>query len=212
MSTRYAALGPGSEFEPGARKRVLRNRLGIRTVRLMDETESLALQIAQDWAIQHFDPDHRFNAEDVCELHRRWLGAVYPWAGELRTVNIGKRGFQFAAAHVLPRLMAELERGPLARFTPCRPGPREQIAESLAVVHAELILIHPFREGNGRLARLLALLMGYQAGLPALDFEPLGGRRRPAYFAAIQAALGRNYAPLISIFERVIARSAPDDA
>ena len=31
------------------------------------------------------------------------------------------------------------------------------VAEALAVVHAELILIHPFREGNGRVARLLAL-------------------------------------------------------
>ena len=43
-----------------------------------------------------------------------------------------------------------------------------------AAVHAEPILIHPFREGNGRCARLLATLMGLQAGLPALDFG--GGR------------------------------------
>ncbi len=33
-------------------------------------------------------------------------------------------------------------------------------------VHEELVLIHPFREGNGRVARLLSTLMAFQAGLP----------------------------------------------
>jgi cell filamentation protein len=67
-----------------------------------------------------------------------------------------------------------------------------------------LILIHPFREGNGRLARLLALLMALQAGLPPLDFSPLAGRGRRAYIAGIHAALGGDYAPLATMFTRVI--------
>lgn len=100
----------------------------------------------------------------------------------------------------------------MKQFTPCAPGSTRDVAQALAVVHAELILIHPFREGNGRLARLLALLMGYQAGLPPLDFGPLGGRHKPAYFAAIQAAMGRDYAPLILMFERVIRRASPTGA
>ena len=47
--------------------------------------------------------------------------------------------------------------------------------------------MHPFREGNGRLARLLALLMALQAGLPPLDFSPLTGRGKRAYIAGIHA-------------------------
>ena len=46
----------------------------------------------------------------------------------------------------------------------------DEIAEAIATVHTEYILIHPFREGNGRLGRLIAVLMGLQAGLPVLDF------------------------------------------
>lgn len=38
----------------------------------------------------------------------------------------------------------------------------EQIIEAIAVTHVELILIHPFREGNGRLSRLLADVMAVQ--------------------------------------------------
>lgn len=80
------------------------------------------------------------------------------------------------------------------------------VARALAEVHAELILVHPFREGNGRLARLVALLMALQAG-PPLDFSPLAGAGKHAYIAGIHAAVGRNYAPQTAMFMRVIERS-----
>lgn len=207
QSSKYRASGVEAEFQPGSRRRVLRNRLGITRVRDMNEAESQALLIAQDAALDRYGPDRRFTAADVCELHRLWLGPIYDWAGQYRSLNIHKAGFQFAHAPLIPRLMAELERGVLARHTPCRPNDDGAIAAALAEVHGELILIHPFREGNGRLARLLALLMAFQAGLPPLDFSPLAGRGRRAYIAGIHAALSGNYVPLAAMFERVIARS-----
>ena len=42
--------------------------------------------------------------------------------------------------------------------------------QALALTHAEFVLIHPFREGSGRLVRLLSTLMAVQASLPALDY------------------------------------------
>lgn len=204
MTTRYDPHGVEAEFQAGSRGRVLRNALGIMRVRDMQLAESQALWLAQRQAIDTFSQDHCFTAVDIRALHRMWLGPIYPWAGEYRSVNIGKGGFQFASAHLIPGLMAELERNALARYTPCREAPVETVAEALAVVHGELILIHPFREGNGRLARLLALLMGLQAGLPPLDFSPLEGRGKKRYFAGIHAALGRDYRPLAKVFERVI--------
>ena len=74
-------------------------------------------------------------------------------------------------------------------------------------MHAELIRIHPFREGNGRCARLLATLMGLQAGLPALDFGGIRGEAKRRYIAAIHAAVGRDYAPIAAVFRAVIART-----
>ena len=103
--------------------------------------------------------------------------------------------------------MAELERGALRQHTPCRPADDAALALALAEVHAELILVHPFREGNGRLARLLALLMALQAGLPPLDFSPMLGRGRRVYIGAIHAAMDRDYRPLAAVFEKIIVRS-----
>lgn len=207
MITRYDASGPEAEFESGSRRRVLRNLLGIKRVGDMELAESQALWLAQQQAIKTFGGDHRFTAADICSLHRMWLGPVYPWAGEYRSVNLGKGGFQFAAAHLVPRLMAQLERGALAGHTPCLEAAQNVVAETVAVVHAELVLVHPFRDGNGRLARLLALLMGLQAGLPPLDFSPMEGRGKKRYIAAIHAAVGRDYQPMTEIFERVTART-----
>jgi cell filamentation protein len=78
---------------------------------------------------------------------------------------------------------------------------------ALAIVHAELILIHPFRDGNGRCARLLAMLMGLQAGLPALDFGGIRGAKKREYIAAVHAALSRDYDPMTKVFREVIART-----
>ncbi|MCI0517782.1 MAG: Fic family protein [Woeseiaceae bacterium] len=207
MSPKYEARGPEAEFEPGSRGRVLRNLLGITRVRDMNEAESQALELAQEAALDQFAQDHRFTTDDIRTLHRLWLGAIYPWAGDYRNVNIDKGGFQFAHAPLIAGLMEELERGALRRNTPCRAGSDTAVARALAEVHAELILVHPFREGNGRLARLLALLMALQAGLPPLDFGPLSGRGKHLYIGAIHAAVGRDYEPLSGMFARVIERT-----
>jgi cell filamentation protein len=71
-------------------------------------------------ALNALSDDHRFTAEDIRSLHRMWLGPIYPWAGEYRSVNIGKGGFQFAGAHLIPGLMSKLERGAKSSLTPDR--------------------------------------------------------------------------------------------
>ena len=95
----------------------------------------------------------------------------------------------------------------MSERTPCLPASDAGVARSLAMVHAELILIHPFRDGNGRVARLLTLLMGLQAGLPPLDFSPIDGVNKDAYILGIHAAMGRSYEPLVKMFEQVIAQT-----
>ena len=205
--TRYTPEGPEAEFEPGSRGRVLRNLLGITRVRDMNQAESEGLLAATQQLIDDTDVDQRFVADDVCGMHRTWLGEIYQWAGEYRSVNMTKDGFMFAAADQVPRLMREFERGPLRDCTPCRFKNAEEQAGALAVVHVELILIHPFRDGNGRCARLLATLMGLQAGLPALDFSGIRGVEKRRYITSIHQGMDRNYEPMTNVFRKVIART-----
>ncbi|MBP9653818.1 MAG: Fic family protein [Rhodocyclaceae bacterium] len=186
---------------------MLKNLAGVRGKRAMDALEAVRLAEATDWAIRHYTVDHRFTAKDVCRMHRQWLGVVYPWAGRYRQVNIGKGGFAFATAAQVPRLMDEFERDVLGRHTPCGFEDRDRVIEALAVTHGELVLIHPFREGNGRVSRLLATLMALQAGLPLLDFSGITGKARQAYFLAVQAGMRRDYEPMKRVFRAVLRRS-----
>ncbi len=195
------------QYEPGSNGTVLQNLLGISDPEEMVIAETAALWQVQEKLIGEIAADQSFTARDVCDIHRQWLESIYPWAGKYRQVNIGKGDFQFAMAHTIPTLMANFEREQLRKYTPCLLEDRDTVALALAEVHVELMLIHPFREGNGRLGRLLATLMALQAGLPVLDFSELDEVRREEYFAAVRAGLDRNYLPMRQLFNDVIERS-----
>jgi len=196
-----------NQFEPGSRRRVLKNLLHITSKPEMDRIEGREQVRALEELAGLYERDHRFTAADICRIHRLWLGRIYPWAGKYRQVNVKKDAFLFSAAAQIPKLMAEFEDGPLKRNTPCHWSSRDDLAAALAEVHVELVLIHPFREGNGRVARLLAVLMGLQAGLPALFFDKLSGRKRQQYFAAVRAGIDRNYDPMAKLLSAVIERT-----
>src|SRR5713226_5143969 len=102
MADRYSAQGPEAEFEPGSRGRVLRNLVGIRSARAMARRESEALLAATQQVIDETRADQRFTADDVCRIQKFWLGGIYPWAGQYRSVILAKGDFMFAAAEQVP--------------------------------------------------------------------------------------------------------------
>ncbi|MBM4348825.1 MAG: Fic family protein [Deltaproteobacteria bacterium] len=173
----------------------------------MDRLEGSEQLRALRELVKFYSKNHRFTATDICRIHKVWLENIYPWAGKYRRVNLTRNDFTFAAASQVARLMEELEKGPLQEFTPCKFDTIEKIIKALAVVHTELVLIHPFRDGNGRVARLLATLMALQAGLPPLDFSGMKGYKRKAYYEAIRAGLDRDYKPMEEVFNGVIRKT-----
>jgi cell filamentation protein, protein adenylyltransferase len=103
--------------------------------------------------------------------------------------------------------MVQFERDVLRRVTPCDFPSRPEVIHALAETHVELVLIHPFRDGNGRLTRLLSTLMALQAQLPLLDFRIIAGEKKKEYFLAIQAGMDNNYIPMERIFTEIINQS-----
>ena len=195
------------QFELGSRGRVLKNKLGITSAQAMAKREKEVQLLAMEELVALFDRNHRFTADDICKMHELWLGDIYEWAGIYRQVKMDKDGFPFAYPEQIPKLMTEFEKGPLFQFTPCRFSSLEEVIKALAIVHTELVLIHPFREGNGRVARMLATLMALQAGLPPLDFSGITGKKKKEYIEAIHAGFQGNYEPTEKIFESVIRKT-----
>ena len=196
MSDRYDLSGSAEgQYQPGSDGLILLNKLGITDIQEMNDLELDLLEQLYDVVLSEVEIDQAITVTDVFEWHRKWLGNVYEWAGKERFVNIGKGGFHFAAAGQIPNLPKEFDKNYLGQYTPCDRMDDEQLIEAIAIVQAEFILIHPFREGNGRIARLLANVMALQSNKPELDFSSWD-RNKDDYFLAIQAAMGCNYEPM----------------
>ena len=76
------------------------------------------------------------------QIHAYLFGGLYDFAGQIRTVNIAKGGFQFAMVQYLPQTLANIEKMPETTF--------DEIADK----YVEMNIAHPFREGNGRSTRI----------------------------------------------------------
>lgn len=76
------------------------------------------------------------------QIHAYLFGGLYDFAGQIRSVNIAKGGFQFAMAQYLPQTLLSIERMPETTF--------DDIVEK----YVEMNIAHPFREGNGRATRI----------------------------------------------------------
>ncbi len=73
---------PEGQYEPGSKGLVLKNLVGIKQKRKMDALEGSAQARAMERLFGSFDVDHRFSAADIREIHKTWLGQLYPWAGK----------------------------------------------------------------------------------------------------------------------------------
>ena len=108
----------------------------------------------------------------VLELHRLvldglLLDAEEGVAGEYRKVSIGVSGSNTARAHAcdIPPLMSAW-----VEYLVQRDG--EHLVDFLTRIHTEFQRIHPFRDGNGRVGRLVMNILLIQRGYPILAFPP----------------------------------------
>lgn len=209
MTHRYHTSGAEGEFEPGSNEQVLRNLVGITSADDMDELELQLLSDLYDEVLMQNLPNRPLTVADLKRWHKMWLGNVYEWAGLERSVNMGKGGFQFATAGLLTGLLKNFEQAYLSRWTPCNHLAQDVLVNAIAVTHVELIVIHPFREGNGRLSRLLADVMAVQAGHEPLDYSGWE-KHKTTYIGAIHAGFSGNYGPMERLVVQAMAASAGD--
>ncbi len=144
-----------------------------------------AIQTGFDW----LDDGGRIDEALLCALHERLLVDVRgedKQPGQIRNeipVLIGSDGrieharFVPASPGSVPLLLEQL-------FTYVRTGSYPPLVD-IALVHYQFETIHPFRDGNGRLGRLLIMLQLYDAGLlsePYLYLSAYFNRYRTTYF------------------------------
>lgn len=114
-----------------------------------------------------------------------------------------KGSFDFVASRQIPALLADFDKSLLSKFDNLPDMSEESLIHFLAKVHIEFILIHPFREGNGRISRLLLDVISNKAGFSLLNYN-LWDEHKAFYFKAIQAGVSGDYQHMERLIEDVL--------
>lgn len=159
--------------------------------------EHLAVKIAHclDALLENFPENIRITPEWICDIHRRIAGELFPeWAGHFRTtdVQVGSHlpppGHE-VAIHI-KNFCLDLEE----RLRHLRGA--QSIAELLAWADWRFQWIHPFKDFNGRVGRILLIALAYKLSLPPIDPAAADESGKVAYFSALRAADAGNIAEL----------------
>ena len=164
---------------------VLINKFDIREERKLNEVEGVLTSARYaEWLnapkAETFDFDH-YKA-----IHRFLFSDLYDWAGEVRTVNISKKGTQFAPVEQIESQAAQIfERLKTRNFF--KGLSRDEFVDKIVDFYCVTNFLHPFREGNGRTQRLFLTQLirnaGYDISFADMDTDLL-------MIATIQSAQG----------------------
>lgn len=160
----------------------------------LNEWERENILRAREWAVRD-----RSSAADVptdsyvWKLHKRMFDQTWKWAGEYRRTekNIGIPVYQ-----IREQLATLL--GDVRYWIEHSTFPPDEIAVRF---HHRLVVIHPFPNGNGRHARLIADILAMKLSRPSFTWGAADlvkrGEARTNYLNAIRAADRGDIQPLI---------------
>lgn len=183
---------------------VLINKENIRDA---DELERFE-RLASGQRMMEGVPQVPLTADGLRQLHQHLFQDVYTWAGQYRTVDIGKAGSLFCKAEYIRPQLDKIFRA-IAAGTAWKNATAAAFAARAGEALAELNAVHPFREGNGRTLRAFLVLLARQAGYD-VDLR----RINPAAWieASRVSFLAADASPMIRVIANaIVPRQAPPD-
>lgn len=154
---------------------VLKNKLNITDNSVLKTAEEEITLIKQMELLKN-PIKGNFTKAHLMNIHKFIFEDIYSFAGKLRREQISKADTMFYPPNLIDR---ELDKvfAKIKENNMLRESDEEKAFDNLAYVMAELNIIHPFREGNGRsireFVRLMAKRMGYDINWGNVDKEEL---------------------------------------
>ena len=179
------------------------NKFGIQDANILAETEA-AIVLGKASLLDQQPIQGCFDFDHYRRIHQFLFCDLYDWAGQVRSVNLSKKGTTFVpACEIASCAEACFQR--LSRFDPAGLSHR-QLAEEVADFYHTINMLHPFREGNGRTQRIFFVQwirhLGYEFDLAETDPDAF-------MVATIYAAQGV-MDQLVDFFEEAIQVPHPE--
>lgn len=161
----------------------------------LNEWERENILRGREWAVgDRTSPSDMVSDEYVRKLHKKMFDETWKWAGDYRHTN---KNIGVSAHEIRERLMA------LFGDTRYWIENGTYLPDEIAVrFHHRLVFIHPFPNGNGRHARLIADMIAMKIGRPAFTWGSANlvkeGEARTTYLEVIRAADDGDIQPLLN--------------
>lgn len=148
---------------------VLINKFDIRDESKLNEVEGTISSIRHaEWLNSPLV--HSFDFAHYKAIHRHLFSDIYDWAGEVRTVNISKKGSHFTNCADIEAQAEQI----FLRLAACnffKNLSHTEFVEEIVDFYCVTNHLHPFREGNGRTQRVFLTQLIRNAGYDIRFFE-----------------------------------------
>lgn len=149
------------------------NKFGIRDEQQLEAVEA-DITMLKAAELEQKPIDGSFDFEHYRAIHRYLFEDLYDWAGEIRSIDMSKKGTNFVRAaginDIAQRCFARLKKENFFIGLP-----HDEFADSIVDFYCSTNMLHPFREGNGRTQRIfisqLVRHAGYELNFSEIDVE-----------------------------------------
>ncbi|GHV14920.1 hypothetical protein FACS1894219_11490 [Clostridia bacterium] len=182
---------------------VLINKFGITNDKTLSHAEADITQ--QRILLWNSKPlSEKFDFKHYKSIHKFLFEELYEWAGQIRDVDISKKGTKFCPHNEIEN-RADLIFTRLQKLNYYKDLPRKNFINEFVDFYISTNDLHPFREGNGRTQRLFLAQLSRNAGYN-LDFANVDTDE--LMIATIQSAQGLRDC-LLQIFNAELQRIKP---
>lgn len=173
------------------------------------ELEKKGIRRAQEYVLSLSSKRAKITPELILQVHKTGFDFIFPdWAGKFRTVDVRVGEYEpphySKVAVLVKNLCDDLEER--LKYIPSPEKAERFLADAIGLLawfQYRFVWIHPFKDYNGRVARLLTNLLALNLGLPILSIKAGTGQDRQRYIKSMKAADKNDYSKL----ERLIANA-----
>lgn len=175
--------------------------------------EAEGIKKAQQYIIKLSNRKIKITPQIILDIHKVGFGFIFPdWAGKFRTIDVTVGDYEPPHYSKVSELVKNLcdDLAERLKHLPSSQNAEVFLAELISLLawfQHRFVWIHPFKDYNGRVARLLTNLLLLNLGFPILTIKAETGKDRDKYIKAMKAADNYNLSKLESLLAQALKTS-----
>ncbi len=175
--------------------------------------EAEGIKKAQQYIIKLSNRKTKITPQVILDIHKVGFGLIFPdWTGKFRTIDVTVGDYEPPHYSKVPELVKNLceDLTERLKYLPFHQNEEVFLSELISLLawfQHRFVWIHPFRDYNGRVARLLTNLLLLNLGFPIITIKAETGRDRDKYVKAMKAADQND----LSKLEKLLAKALEEN-